>query len=621
MSNYNELVTILKELLFNRFYPKPQYIRGLLGDGRGNVLVPERPDYNYVRFSRASSETFEVFNKEVSQPVDGWPVLIGEFPWTPGLVQVVATDWSAYAQTGWGDSVASIQAHAPTHEWPNFAPGSDTINTYLRAITPMRTQASASGSTSVMVTAYEYDGPTGTNYGWPGVPELALGAATPATGTMRYMGVYLNPATNTLGVVTGSTTIFTDALEPPRPAWPRGVMPTAYVRLYGGQSQINERDIRDARRLWENTLVFTGSMAAASQATVNAGLDTSQAVTPATLTNREPDRAKNTSGATALQYDVGYLNEAGEYKTTTTAGDTKNWCVVVTGGANNADITVATRGRRTVRYTGTAPSAGHFLTTSTVAGSALRSTVMDPAIFAVCLAGGSGGLVEVLLLCGNKFVQYFSNFYVVRTDAASTSDFVALINSGGSGGLTTTNVPYDTISSGAENVIKPANQGGSELGRMRLYNSTRGTYRLITAVDTALDKITTVASTDSWADNDSITIRSQTCVHTAPPPYYIDVDLSQQTEIPILARSILVQGAKLDSSATPGQIVQLHPFETFNAQKQKIGGTSGPSNTFAGLSTLTIPLIQQRFCWRWGASGAGTSIQLIDILGYWVAAP
>lgn len=260
MSNYQELVTILKELLFNRFYPKPQYIRGLLGDGRGNVLVPERPDYNYVRFSRASSETFEVFNKEVSQPVDGWPVLIGEFPWTPGLIQVVATDWSAYAQTGWGDEMASIQAHAPTHEWPNFIPGSDPLNVYLRAITPMRTQAAASGSTSVMVTAYEYDGATGTNYAWPGLPELALGAATPSTGTMRYMGVYLNPATNTLGVVTGSTTIFTDALEPPRPAWPRGVMPTAYVRLYGGQSQINERDIRDARRLWESTLIYTGAL-------------------------------------------------------------------------------------------------------------------------------------------------------------------------------------------------------------------------------------------------------------------------------------------------------------------------------------------------------------------------
>jgi hypothetical protein len=317
MSQYNELVTILKELLFNRFYPKPEYIRGLLGDGRGNVLVPDRPDYNYVRFSRSSTETFEVFNKEVSQPVDGWPVLIGSFPWAPGLVQVVATDWSAYAQTGWGDSVASIQAHAPTHEWPNFTPGSDAINTYLRAITPMRAQAAGSGSTSVLVTAYEYDGITGTNYQWPGLPPYSLQPATPPSGTMRYMGIYLNPMTNTLGVVTGSTTIYTDAAEPSRPAWPRGVFPSAYVRLYGGQAAITERDIRDARRLWQDTNIYTGTSTAASQAEVNAGADQAKYVTPAalantpralprdgrlTLTSGTPVLTSNVTGATTIYF-------------------------------------------------------------------------------------------------------------------------------------------------------------------------------------------------------------------------------------------------------------------------------------------------------------------------------
>lgn len=261
MSNYNELVQILKELLFNRFYPKPNYIRGLLGDGLGNVLVPGRPDYNYVRFNRTASERFEAFNKEVSQPVDGIPVLLGEFPWQPGLFQVVSVDWAAYAQTGWGEQYAGIQAHAHTHEWPDFQPGSDAINVYLRAMTPLRTQSAGSGSTSVYVTAYEYDGSTGTSYQWPGVPPLPLGAATPPTGSMRYMGVYLNPATNALGVVTGATTIYTDALEPARPAWPLDVYPSAYVRLYGGQAMITERDIRDARRLWDTTaLAATGSM-------------------------------------------------------------------------------------------------------------------------------------------------------------------------------------------------------------------------------------------------------------------------------------------------------------------------------------------------------------------------
>lgn len=260
MSSYNELVTILKELLFNRFYPKPEYIHALLGDGQGNVLVPDRPDYNYVRFNRSATEKFEVFNKEVSQPVDGWPVLVGILPWQPNLVQVVATDWAAYLQSGWGNEDASIQAHASTHEWPTFAPGSDAINTYIRAITPLRTQPAASGTASIYVTAYEYDGQTGTSQFWPGTPALSLSAAIPASGTQRYMGIYLNPVTNALGVVTGSLTTLAETIEPLRPAFPRGVYPTAYVRLYGMQAVVSERDIRDARRLWNNSLIYTGSL-------------------------------------------------------------------------------------------------------------------------------------------------------------------------------------------------------------------------------------------------------------------------------------------------------------------------------------------------------------------------
>ena len=225
---YSDLVQILKYLLTERFAPMPQFTRGLLGDGVGNVIVPARPDYNYARYNRSSSEIFEVFNKEVSQPVDGWPVLIGTFPWQPGLTQVVGTDWTTYSQIGWGDSVASIQAHAPTHEWPDFAPGSDPLNVYIRAMTPLRTQAVGSGSSSVYVNSYIYDW-TGTNTIWPGIPPVSLSAATPPTGSMRYMGLFLDPGLNTIGVVTGSTTVYTDALEPDRPAFPLNEIGRAHV--------------------------------------------------------------------------------------------------------------------------------------------------------------------------------------------------------------------------------------------------------------------------------------------------------------------------------------------------------------------------------------------------------
>lgn len=261
--NYRELVGILKYLLTSRFAPMPHFIRGLLGDGAGNVLVPGRSDYNYARFNRSSGEVFEVFNKEVSQPVDGWPILIGEFPWQPGLTQVVGTDWTAYSQSGWGDSVASVQSHAPTHEWPNFSPGSDYLSVYMRAISPLRGRSGGTGTLNFFANEYEYDF-VGTNVQWPGTAPIALGVASPATGTMRYMGVYLNPATNTLGAVTGSTTTFLETGEPPRPNWPLNVFPVAYARLYGGQAYFVEQDIRDARRIFDTTLMFTGTSSGGS---------------------------------------------------------------------------------------------------------------------------------------------------------------------------------------------------------------------------------------------------------------------------------------------------------------------------------------------------------------------
>lgn len=258
MSDYQELVSILKELLTNRFYPKPEYIHAILGDGLGNVIVPDKPDYNYVRFNRSASETFEVFNKEVSQPVDGMLILVGEYPWQPGLIQVVGIDWAAYAQTEWGERYASIQAHAPTHAWPDRTPGSDPLDVYLRAIVPLRGYALGSGSTSVYAAAYEYDY-VGTGTYWGGIPPINLNPVDMTTGTMRFMGVYLDPAEGGLRAVTGATVAYDAVYNPPRPYWPLNVYPSSYVRVYGGQTAITDGDIVDARRLWNTTLMFTGT--------------------------------------------------------------------------------------------------------------------------------------------------------------------------------------------------------------------------------------------------------------------------------------------------------------------------------------------------------------------------
>jgi hypothetical protein len=319
-------------------------------------------------------------------------------------------------------------------------------------------------------------------------------------------------------------------------------------------------------------------------------------------------RVKNTSGATANAGDVGYIDSAGEYKTTTTANDDVAWCVVSTGGANNANIYVARRGRITVNYTGTAPSIGHYLVTSTTAGSAARQTTMRPEVFAVCLAAGAGGTVEVLLISETQFFAISNDNNIYRVDSHSDSDFVATIN----GAPTATTVVYNAPSAGSEDAIN--NTSSSELAKAVLHNTTRGTTRLISSVNTGTNTITTVSSVDSWADTDTITIESQT-VTSGSAFKYIDLDLSQQSAVPVLARAILIETYGVDSGASTR--TNWHPFETASGSK-----TQARFNPSAGQrvdSIVAIPLLERVFTYRSEASGAATKSDIFNIRGYWAA--
>ena len=248
MTDYDELVQIIQYLLNNRFAPKPDFLHGVLGDGLGNVVVPNREDYVYVRFSRGASESFEAFNRE-APAINDLPVLIGRKYEDLGLTQIVGIDWSAYIEAGWDDGYAGVALHADSHEWPDGHAGQDVMDVYTRSIVPLRSYVVGSGTSTVYVNAMEYE-PSGTL--WGGLPGVDLSAPMGAmvTGTARYMGIYLDPGLNALGVVTGATTVFSEAIPIPRPVFPLGTIPSSRVRLYGGQASLTDRDIVDARRLF-----------------------------------------------------------------------------------------------------------------------------------------------------------------------------------------------------------------------------------------------------------------------------------------------------------------------------------------------------------------------------------
>lgn len=319
---------------------------------------------------------------------------------------------------------------------------------------------------------------------------------------------------------------------------------------------------------------------------------------------------KNVSGAPAAFNDVGFIDEAGEYQTTNFEADNVAWCVVVVGNDDDDNIFIKRRGNVIVNFIGAAPSAEDFLITSTTGGSAKQQVTMRSEIFAVATANGSGGKVRALLLTGTESKTVTSSNEWFRHAAfADTSNFVATIN----GAPTPTSVVYNAPSAGAENTIAPI---AGMLTRIVLHNTTRGTSRIMTAVNTGTNTITTVSSIDAWANGDTITAQSQTAV-AAGPQFFYDLELTGQTVVPLLARSIKFNLLAFD---TGGAVTSVgHPFEANSASK-----TVQASNEVAGgqvWNFVDIKLTDQKFCFSWGASGAATALPILRIQGYDLAVP
>lgn len=326
-------------------------------------------------------------------------------------------------------------------------------------------------------------------------------------------------------------------------------------------------------------------------------------------------RVKNNSGSTANANEVGLLDYDAtygySYKTTTTANQDGQWCVVVVGNTNTNDIWVARRGLVTVKLNANC-SVGNFLLTSTTAGQASVSTTMRPEVFAVALSansGGAGGTCTAMLLTGTRFVPTFHtvSLYGVVNHSATNPAPTMTIN----GAPSATSVVYNAPSSGLADTMVPA--AANQLALLILWNSTRSSLRLITAVNTGTKTITTISSTDSWANGDTITTIGQTVgINTVN-----ELDMSGQTIVPLLARSVSFIYGKLSNAAgLTGDIV---PYEAFAASKQQIVYTE-VANIYTN-QPMTVYLINRRFAISLGANGTATDTDTLSLTGYFLAVP
>ncbi|MGQ9625836.1 MAG: hypothetical protein ACUVV0_02910 [Anaerolineae bacterium] len=196
---------------------------------------------------------------------------------------------------------------------------------------------------------------------------------------------------------------------------------------------------------------------------------------------------------------------------------------------------------------------------------------------------------------------------IFRVDAADDSNFVATIAS-----LGTNTVVYNDPTSGNENTIKTTSS--AQLGKIVLHNTTRGTSALISSVDTGTNTITLTDNVPGdWQVGDTITARSQTCtgyiLTPSPVGYFFDIDVSGTIGSTVAA--IFVDFSFYDSSGSSMRSV-LHPYEAHSGSKRQ----ALESN--AGIwvrRTVLVPIISQRFCFGWTASGSNTASVILRLAG------
>jgi len=81
---------------------------------------------------------------------------------------------------------------------------------------------------------------------------LNLTSYLPSVGYAKYVLVYLNKATNVLSIAQGTDVVDSPVVTASKPAVPTNAVPSAYIRLYGGQTAIAvTTGVVDARGLFD----------------------------------------------------------------------------------------------------------------------------------------------------------------------------------------------------------------------------------------------------------------------------------------------------------------------------------------------------------------------------------
>lgn len=218
-----------------------------------NPKVDGRPGYTWVKEYGESSGTFQVYNPYVQNRV-GLPVLVGYEPKEPYRRMIIGFDYESAASQSLelapGDY--ALPMHHTQHEWLDGAPGVDALQIYMRALVPMRVQATGSFLNIVIAPGmYITNGIMVQYFG----ETIDLQPYLPGVGLARRLLVYMDTISRTIQFVLSPDVVIGHTPDFSTP--PTNGIPLAWVLLNNGVSTLRDQYVTDARVFLSNYTAMT----------------------------------------------------------------------------------------------------------------------------------------------------------------------------------------------------------------------------------------------------------------------------------------------------------------------------------------------------------------------------
>lgn len=216
----------------------------MLGDGSGNVNVPDRPGYVYVRIGGGTGRLTIAINKRVPH-IHDYPVSVGYEDTGGKVLHVLGVNDRAFPSTTPWDGEGTVGQHASQHM---LLDGADIVWVNKKQFLPFLARPTTPTSVAVQIYPDYYPTATGWAYYEGEIFDLTpyLPAAYPDA---KFVLLSFDPVTGTINVIEGDPfNIYTQSdMVPYIPAPQVDLYPLAAVVLTYLGDAVTFNDIYDAR--------------------------------------------------------------------------------------------------------------------------------------------------------------------------------------------------------------------------------------------------------------------------------------------------------------------------------------------------------------------------------------